>query len=462
MELSSVLAVLRRWSVTLIASAIVAAAVAYFIANRVPATYASEAQVLVGPINTDENTLGAAQELVQTYGQLVTTDRILDAVIESLGLEIDPIVLRQTITARPESVTRILTIEALAGNPDTAAAIANELVAALDEVASEGQVRPEGEVTVVTAGRPNPDPVQPQVSIIVVLAAAAGLIASLGVALLIDYFSNAVSGRQDLEQLTKAPYLGTISPPRRFRPRPTRPLIVDVEPDSRAALAYRLIASRISAGDPADGKSRILVVLSAEGHEGSGEVAANLAAVLSQIGRRVRLVDANDEDREITHLFGLEATYGLGELAHGDEDLLDRMVHRLPSGLSVIARPPGRDPRLREADRAHVVLERLSKDADVVILNVAPIHRSASALLWARDADGAIVVARRDKTKRDQVSFTADTLRTIGTPLVGAVLHGRHRRPTARSEDRRANAASAQTIAPDTTVATGADRPDTP
>lgn len=458
MDLSAVLTLLRRWSVTLIASAVVAGAVAFVVASRVPPTYAAEAQILVGPINTDGNTLRAAQDLVQTYGQLVTSDLVIESVIERLDLDETPAVLREAITARAESATRLLVLRALAGDPETAAAIANGAAAALDEVASQGQTRPEGEVLVVSVAQPDPAPVQPLISVITVLAAAAGLVAALAVVVLIDYFSDAVSGREDLQRLAQAPFLGSITPSRRFRQRRDRPLIVEAEPDSRAALAYRLIATHISAG-VRSGSVRRVVVLGAEGHEGSGEFASNLAAVLVRAGCRVRLVDANDEDREITRLFGLNATLGLGELARGDEAVILRMVARVAPGIEVLPRLPGRDPRLHDDERAPAILDRLMSGTDVVILSTAPIHRSASALFWARDADGAILVATRDRTTRDAVTVSVETLRIIGTPVLGAVLHASSRRPTendvtARGKDsvppvalEPANAAEAETLA---------------
>lgn len=455
MDLSGYLAVLRRWSVTLIASAAVAGFVALMIAIRIPPTYAANSQLIVGPINTDNNTLDAAQQLVQTYAELVSTDSILRTVIEGLGLDVTTQELRENVNATPDSVTRILTIEVLAGDPNTAAAIANALPTALDEITSQGQIRPEGEVTVTNVAQPDATPVQPQIGLIVLLAVVAGLVASLALVLIIDYVGNTITGEDNLTDLTQAPFFGSVEPGRRFRPGPVQPLISETEPNSRAALAYRLIGSKVSAADPT-GTMRILVVLGTDEHEGSGEVAANLAAVLTRAGRKVRLVDANDEDREITRLFDLEGTIGLGELARGQADLLDRMIHRRAPGMDVIPGPPGFDQRLMEGDRPTRVLERLASNVDLVILNTAPIHHSANALLWARDADGVILVARRDKTKRENVTFTVESLRLLGTRIVGTTLHGGTRWPRGRASSPKQAARMAEPSETRTTGSSGA------
>jgi len=456
-ELSAVLTILRRWSPTLIASAVVAGVVAYFVASAVPPTYSAESRVLVGPINTDSSTLGAAQELVQTYGSLVTSDRVIEYVIEELGLDVAPVVLRNTVTSRAESVTRILSITATADDPQTAADIANKVAEGLDLVASEGQTRPEGEVRLISEAEANPDTAQPFVPLIVVLAAAAGLVAGLAAVLLIDYFGDTVSSREDLQRLTEAPVLGSISP-RRFWQRRGGPLIVETEPESSAALAYRLMAGHVTA-EGAKRPLRSLVIMSAEGHEGAGEVAANLSAVLVRTGQRVRLVDANDEDHEITHLFGLRASRMLGDLAREGADSLASMTSGVLPGIDVIGVPPGPDPRLNDLAHVRAAMAQLTDGADIVVLSTAPIHHSQSALLWAREADGVILVAKRDTTKRDAITISVESLRMVGTPLLGAVLHAVWRRGVpGDTVEPEADASSPATVAQ--AVKADIDRPD--
>jgi succinoglycan biosynthesis transport protein ExoP len=426
-EISALLTMLRRWSLTLVASAVMAGAVGFIVASITPKTYTAEAQVLVGPINTDRNTLLASQELVQTYGSLVTSDRIIRSVIDTLDLSLTPTELRGEIEARPQSVTRILFITASADDASTAAAIANEIAGALREATSGALTRPEGEITVVTAAEADPETAQPFVPLVVVIAAAAGLVAGLAMVLLIDYFGDTISSREDLNRLAQAPVLASITPGRFLRRR-SGPLIVEASPRSNAELSYRLMASHVVGGG-ADASIRSVLVLGADGQEAAGEVAANLAAVLVHAGQRVRLVDANDEAREVTHLFNINASLGLGELARGDSSLVDLLAVRVPPGIDVFPSLPGRNPRLSDHDRIKRIVELLESDVDAVILTSGPVHRSETALLWAREVDAAILVARRDRTKRDSVTISVETLRVVGTRLLGAVLHGAWRRP---------------------------------
>lgn len=460
MELSAVLTILRRWSPTLIASALVASVAAYFVASAAPSTYSAEARVLVGPINTDGTTLGAAQDLVQTYGSLVTADRVINLVIDELSLDIPPAALRESISGRPESVTRILTISATAGDPQLAADIANGIASALGTIASEEQTRPEGQITLVSAAQPNPESAQPIVPLIVVLASAAGLVSGLAAVLLVDYFSDTVSSRQDLQRLTDAPIIGAVNP-RRLGRRRARQLVVEGEPDSAQAQTYRLIAGHIIA-EGATRTLRSLVVVGAEGREGAGEVAANLAATMVRGGHRVRLVDANDEDHEITGFFRLRANRTLGEIASTSGPPMRDLGSEIGPGIDVVPSPPGRDPRLNDLGHVRAVLDKLADGVDLVIVNTAPIHRSQTAILMAREADGAILVAKRDATKRDSVTITVDSLRQIGTPLIGSILHGVWRRPTPVDSSGRDDGDVAASVAQAKPAGKGGTRRSTP
>ena len=88
MELSGYLAIVRRWWWTLIVAAWIAGLTGYLVASTIPPTYESQVKVLVGPLNTDTDTLRASGLLVQTYAQYVTTREVLTSTIQELGLDL--------------------------------------------------------------------------------------------------------------------------------------------------------------------------------------------------------------------------------------------------------------------------------------------------------------------------------------------------------------------------------------
>lgn len=431
MEISQYLTVARRWWWTLVAATWIAALSAWIVASGAAPTYAATNRILVGPLGSaDLDTIRAASALVETYAQVTTTQPIMQRVVDNLGLTITAEELADSVQTAADDLTRVLTISAEHGNAEAAAQIANELGAVImAEAATDGVVRPEGEMRVIDPARADPVPVAPDVVLIVGLAAAAGFIAALALVVLIEHLSDTVKSRHDLPSLTSSPLLGVIATPTSFRPSATRPLVVEAYPDSRVASAYRTVGGRLTLTDQAEGV-RSLVVLGTEPGPAIGEFAANVSAVLTRSGRRVALVDADEASSGITELFSVSERSGIANLLEpGTKVDAEAVAHvrvtRVPDMLLI---PRGSVPfRLIDDERARQLLELARIGAQMTIVVASPPERSGSTLIWARSADATVVVIERDRTRRDDLRATVETLQVVGANLIGVVLVERKR-----------------------------------
>ena len=417
MELSGYLAVARRWWWTLIVSAWIAGLTGYLVASAIPPTYESQVKVLVGPLNAPTDVLRSSGLLVQTYAQYVTTREVLASTIQELGLKMTPDEFAAATRASANDVTRILTIRVQAGNPKQAADLANTLATELEQLTSGGLSRQEGLIQIIEFARPETTPVAPQVSLLVILAALAGVVVAIVLVLLLEYFGNTIRTGQELAALAGAPQLGSVPAPS-ADPPVAQDLVVQSAPGSRAAAPYRLISAKISLGPEKEDLRSILVTdVDSEGQ--AAVVGANMAAALSRSGRHVVLIDGSGSSGTLTRLFGMQDRAGLSELlAEG----LDPMrpagggdtVSILPAGR---ARLEGADP-----DRLREVITQLVGDGGLVVMVGAPIQASAVTLALARAADSVILVARRDRSRREDVAFAGESLRLVGAPVAGVIL----------------------------------------
>lgn len=421
MDLTAYLAVAKRWWWTLLVATWVAGLGGYLAASRITPTYEAQVRLLVGPVNTDANTLKAAGQLVQTYGELVASRPLLESTLAELGLDLPAGQLRAAVRTTANDVTRLLTIRVQDADPALAARLANTLADQLIGLTSRGTSRPEGEVQVVDFAQPPGSPVAPQVSLIALLAAAAGLIGALVLILLIEYFSDTVKGSAELAALGPAAVLGTVGRSPRSLRESTQPLVVEALPESRTATAYRLLSTKIEFADR-ERPLRSLLVVGAQGGEGAGEFAANLAAVVARTGRRVTLVDADPEEAEVTALLRLAGRSGVNELLEGTvADLEEIRVTRGPD-IDVLPAGRGAGARLIDPERATALLTRILARSDLVIVAAAPVHRSANTLVWARAAEGTVVIVGKDQTKRQNLAYATESLLMLGARLLGAVL----------------------------------------
>ena len=310
MELAGYVAVARRWWTTLLIATCVAGLAGYFIASGVAPTYEGSTRLLVGPIVGNFETMRAAANITPTYAELATSARALEDARAALNLPVDTEIVARAI---PNETTRILQIRAEHADPAVAAAIANFLAERLMATESSGVVLPEGELSVVEEAVRNPVPIAPQITLIAIIAAGTGLLASLLLVLLVEYFGNTINSARELTELASVPFQGSVALGHRFRPTPEVPTIVDGNPDSRGAAAIRMLATKIAYTGPGEVTSSALIVGTAS-HDGSADLALGVATALARAGRRVLLVDANEEEGELSKLLGIDGSPGLAEV----------------------------------------------------------------------------------------------------------------------------------------------------
>lgn len=422
MELAGYFGVIGRWWATLLISTWVAGLAGYFIASGVPPTYEGVTRLLVGPVVADVDVTRAAGALSYTYAELATTEPALEETRTTLGLPADTIIVARAI---PNETTRILTIRAEHGSAEVASAIANTLATILQANESPAVVLPEGQLTVVEPAVPNPVPIAPQVTLIAIVAAATGLIASAVLVVLAEYFGTTVNSQRELADLTRKPVLGSVALGRGFRRRPEQPTIVEARPNARATAGLRTIGTTVSfAGDDSAGAGSVVVVGTAP-RDGAADLALGLATVLARGGRRVVLIDADDQSTALTEILGIGQMPGLTDLfANPSVDPARVMLPR-PQGPSVIGYGTGPTYEVLSPERIEGLLEHLTRTHDTVIVATAPVHASGHALVWARKADGVILGVERERAKRDDVAYAIENLTMLGATILGSVFLGR-------------------------------------
>lgn len=417
MALSSYLSIGRRWWWTLLVATWIAALAGWLVASQIAPTYEAKTKLLVGPINTDLDTLRAGGQLVQTYSELVTSQPVLESTIQELDLPYSAGQLRADVRTTADDVTRFLTIRVQDGDAERAADIANSLASELIQLTSSGTTRPEGEVQVTEFADAPSSSVAPQVSLIVLVAAAGGLVAALLLVILIEYFANTVRTREDLRRLTGFTYLGSV--PQVKGDRTEVPSIAPV--DSPAGAAYRLIDTKLGLSST-DHPPASVVVLGAERGEPGPGVALDLAGAMAAAGRRITLIDA---DGELSVRLGWASQKGLGDAASGSGDIepidFAPRLGILPIGQVSAA-------ATIEPDGATALVARLRADGiETIVIDGGSAQGSPAALVWARVAEAVVLTAIEDRTGRDQITYASESLRLVDAAVAGVVLLERRR-----------------------------------
>ena len=195
--------------------------------------------------------------------------------------------------------------------------------------------------------------------------------------------------------------------------------VVYGDPVSRMAEILRRLRSRLKNGAMLDSSPTLLVTSLAAG-EGKTTVAANLAASLALDGRRVLLVDANEQHPSLHDLFNLPARPGFGDVlvspacyesAIAETDLLD--FHVLPAGAAVRLT---HEQFLAFRSRASINFHHVIFDAGSL---TSPAARALAGMV-----DGVLTVVRADAKNHDCMKKLSATLGQRDVEHLGTILNG--------------------------------------
>ncbi|WP_415853792.1 polysaccharide biosynthesis tyrosine autokinase [Sinomonas sp. G460-2] len=365
------------------------------------------------------------QQRVKTYAGLVTTPIVLLPVISNLHLSMTADELAKTVTASAQLDTTLITISAVSPDPVQAANIANltseSLTNVVQNIESTGaQSSSQVKLTRVQEAQVPSTPVTPNVLLNLGIGLIAGLALGVGAAMLRHTLDNRVRNVRDIEMISSSPILGgtTINPK-----AAKRPLIVQDDPRSPRAEAFRTLRTNLQFIDAGAG-SRSFVITSSIESEGKSSTASNLAIALDNAGHKVIVVDADLRRPKLAEYMGLEGAVGLTDLLIGRADMDDVIqpwgrgdLHVLPAG-SV----PPNPSELLGSSAMHALVRQLEQDFDYVLFDAPPLLPVTDAAILSKTAGGAIVVVAAGRTHRSQLGAAVTALENVGARVFGFVL----------------------------------------
>jgi polysaccharide biosynthesis transport protein len=231
----------------------------------------------------------------------------------------------------------------------------------------------------------------------------AGVLLGMAAAFLVDLIDRRLKTVKEAEELFGYTLLGLIpqfetsktSVPVHTNLDKTSPrVIVATTPRTVIHEAYQMLQANLKFIS-LDRKVSVIVVTSSISGEGKTEVAANLAAVMAQAGRRVLLVDADMRQPSQHHLWGLINSVGLSNVMVGENDF-SSSVQKLTPNLSVLTAGvmPPNPLALIDSERMTSFIDMLSQSYDYVVFDTPPLVGTADAAVLGNMVDGVLIVVR--------------------------------------------------------------------
>ena len=192
---------------------------------------------------------------------------------------------------------------------------------------------------------------------------------------------------------------------------------------------FRIIVRRLRQLVPKKGAR--LMIVSVNPGEGKTMVATNLAAVLGRQDERVLLLDAQVRARESEHDLRFlisekeKPLMGLGEYLSFQADSFKDIIWstNLPGVECIPHVSEAVIPDLLASNQMTEMLEALSKDFGIIIMDAPAANQYVDAELVASMSDAILIVVRSRACPNSGLKNAIESLQETGVPIVGFILN---------------------------------------
>lgn len=291
------------------------------------------------------------------------------------------------------------------------------------EVAEQQKV---GNARVVSPALLPDKPVSPKILLNLALGGFLGLLLGAGTALLLEALDKTLRDIDEAKRILGLPLLGSIPQvgDKKRKNSQDEELPVLNNPYSPASVAFEMLQTNLSFA-VSDNELRVMLVTSSSPGEGKSFVSANLAVAMSQLGKRVLLIDADMRRPRQHKVWQLPNINGLSGILTGQTALLS-VAHEALVTLDVVTvgTIPPNPVTLLDSKRMASLVKEASSVYDCVIIDTPPLTAVADALVVGKLVDGLVLVVRPGEVESGAVQSAKAMLEQAKVPVLGMVVNG--------------------------------------
>ena len=374
-------------------------------------------------VSSDENDYSyndylLTQKLVNTYSVIITSDLVLEQVIDNLELDMSVEALRDILDVSGIDNTEIIELTVTDVIPQRSVDIVNEVSrVAPDEIENMANT---GIVKLIDYAKLPDEPVSPNITNNTLFAGLLGFILIMLLYITREYYDNTVKSSKDIEDFLGLPVAGQI--PVRLNNKTARTYSLAGNDDFCLVEAYKILGTNTEYSILGNANHKVIMITSSVPGEGKTNISANLGASLTQMNYRVLLMDCDLRKPELYKYFNLSNKAGITNVIFNKINLTDS-INKISSQLHVLcagAIPPN-PIEILSSEEMRQLISNVSKEYDYVLLDVPPAAFLTDTALLASCTDGVLFVIKYSSTPKDIIIKAVDNLKLVNAKILGVV-----------------------------------------
>lgn len=427
MDIRKIIAMLlKKWPFIVITAFIFTVVLYVYSSVYVTPIYSAQATMIVNKSQyqaSEQNQMSYSdilltQKLVKSYTLIMMSDTNIELVKKELGTDLAIGQIKSYIKVAGIGETEVLQINVENKDPVLAQSIANALVKV--SPATIIRVIKAGSAEVIDTAKVPAKPVKPVVWQYAAIGALLGLMISVALIFLRDFFDNTFKTEDDIRNVLDLPVITSL--PELAKDGAT---IVTEETPFDYKEAFKVLRTKIQFSGVDDNMKKIAITSSGP-FEGKTTVSINLALTMAETGKRVLLIDADLRKPKVHKTLKMPSEPGISNVLTQQEDLTN-VIKKVPNfdSLDVVTCGviPPNPTELLGSHQMEAFIASIEDDYDYIIFDTPPIGLVADAAVLSKMLDGVIWVVSYGVTVKETAHFAKDTLDSVSANIIGCVFN---------------------------------------
>lgn len=268
--------------------------------------------------------------------------------------------------------------------------------------------------------------VSPNIGRNIILSLVAGISLGAGAAFLREKIINVYATPKDVEEALGLPLLGSLSYMSvGIGDKDWNNISKEINEEVKVRReSQRNLYTRVKLLNK-DKRLRVIAITSTLHGEGKSTLAALFAQTLSDLGKRVLVVDANLREPMLHNFYEIDNSSGLSTLLSEASSTPEQLIKHLDAKIDFLpAGPIQSDPvNLLSSESCQAVIEKLRSlnNYEFILFDLSPSLELSDPLLITEYMDGILFVVSLDFVNRDLPTQALDRIKSTGINIFGVV-----------------------------------------